>query len=203
MGHRRPPQRRAARAPRPAGCKVIQIEEPAIHSAAAHGALHPSTGTSSSTSLNHTVEGLDEVELWVHTCWGNPGLRSIASTRRSSYEPSVDIYLNRLKADVWTIESKESGHSLLPAFAPWTRADLPKKVAARHDQPPGPPGRDARGRGRRHPYGAPVHRRRQARPLVALRLREDRCVRGLIALYKSKHVRTKNKKKEHGHAQVL
>ena len=25
-----------------------------------------------------------------------------------SYEPSVDIYLNRLKGDVWTIESKEN-----------------------------------------------------------------------------------------------
>ena len=23
--------------------------------------------------FNHTVEGLDDCELWIHTCWGNPG----------------------------------------------------------------------------------------------------------------------------------
>ena len=36
--------------------------------------------------------------------------------------------MNRLKGDVWTIESKENGHSLLPAFKPY-KGNLPKKVA--------------------------------------------------------------------------
>ena len=109
-----------------AGCKVIQIEEPAIHSSAAYGA--PAEVLDFLVELfNHTVEGLDDVELWIHTCWGNPGAQHCFDPA-ISYEPSVDIYLNRLKGDVWTIESKENGHSLLPAFAPY-KGNLPKKVA--------------------------------------------------------------------------
>jgi 5-methyltetrahydropteroyltriglutamate--homocysteine methyltransferase len=109
-----------------AGCKVIQIEEPAIHSAAAYGA--PAEQLDFLVDLfNHTVEGLDDCELWIHTCWGNPGAQHCFDPQ-ISYEPSVDIYLNRLKGDVWTIESKESDHSLLPAFAPY-KGNLPKKVA--------------------------------------------------------------------------
>jgi 5-methyltetrahydropteroyltriglutamate--homocysteine methyltransferase len=109
-----------------AGATVIQIEEPAIHSAAAYGAA-PEYLDFLVDLFNHTVEGLDECELWVHTCWGNPGAQHCFDPQ-ISYEPSVDIYLNRLKADVWTIESKENGHSLLPAFAPY-KGNLPKKVA--------------------------------------------------------------------------
>jgi 5-methyltetrahydropteroyltriglutamate--homocysteine methyltransferase len=109
-----------------AGAKVIQIEEPAIHSSAAYGA--PAEVLDFLVELfNHTVEGLDDVELWIHTCWGNPGAQHCFDPN-ISYEPSVDIYLNRLKGDVWTIESKENGHSLLPAFKPY-KGNLPKKVA--------------------------------------------------------------------------
>jgi 5-methyltetrahydropteroyltriglutamate--homocysteine methyltransferase len=86
-----------------AGCKVIQIEEPAIHSSAAYGA--PAEVLDFLVDLfNHTVEGLDDCELWIHTCWGNPGAQHCFDPQ-ISYEPSVDIYLNRLKGDVWTIES--------------------------------------------------------------------------------------------------
>ena len=109
-----------------AGCQVIQIEEPAIHSAAAYGAA-PEYLDFLVELFNHTVEGLDDCELWIHTCWGNPGAQHCFDPQ-ISYEPSVDIYLNRLKGDVWTIESKENGHSLLPAFAPY-KGNLPKKVA--------------------------------------------------------------------------
>ncbi len=117
---------RELRALAAAGCKVIQIEEPAIHSAAAYGA--PAEQLDFLVDLfNYTVEGLEDVEVWVHTCWGNPGAQHCFDPQ-ISYEPSVDIYLNRLKADVWTIESKESNHSLLPAFAPY-KGKLPKKVA--------------------------------------------------------------------------
>ena len=109
-----------------AGAKVIQIEEPAIHSAAAYGA--PAEALDFFVDLfNHTVEGLDDVEVWVHTCWGNPGAQHCFDPN-ISYEPSIDIYLNRIKADVWTIESKNSNHSLLPAFKPY-KGNLPKKVA--------------------------------------------------------------------------
>jgi 5-methyltetrahydropteroyltriglutamate--homocysteine methyltransferase len=109
-----------------AGATVIQIEEPAIHSAAAYGAA-PEYLDFLVDLFNHTVDGLDDCELWIHTCWGNPGAQHCFDPA-ISYEPSVDIYLNRLKGDVWTIESKENGHSLLPAFAPY-KGNLPKKVA--------------------------------------------------------------------------
>jgi 5-methyltetrahydropteroyltriglutamate--homocysteine methyltransferase len=109
-----------------AGCKVIQIEEPAIHSQAAFGA--PPVVLDFLVDLfNHTVEGLDDVELWIHTCWGNPGAQNCFDPN-ISYEPSMDIYLNRLKGDVWTIESRENGHRLLPSFASY-KGRLPKKVA--------------------------------------------------------------------------
>jgi 5-methyltetrahydropteroyltriglutamate--homocysteine methyltransferase len=109
-----------------AGCRVIQIEEPAIHSSAAYGA--PAEVLDFLVDLfNHTVEGIDDAEIWIHTCWGNPGAQHCFDPK-ISYEPSVDIYLNRLKGDVWTIESKENDHSLLPAFAPY-KGNLPKKVA--------------------------------------------------------------------------
>ena len=109
-----------------AGCQVIQIEEPAIHSTAAY--------TQDKDVLdflvdlfNHQVEGLDGVEVWVHTCWGNPGAQHCFDPN-ISYENSIDIYLNRLNADVWTIESKDSGHRPLELFRPY-KDSLPKKVA--------------------------------------------------------------------------
>ena len=109
-----------------AGCQVIQIEEPAIHSTAAY---------SDDKELldfyvdlfNHQVDGLDDVELWIHTCWGNP-LGQHCFDPNISYENSIDIYLNRLKGDVWTIESKDSGHAPLPLFEPY-KGKLNKKIA--------------------------------------------------------------------------
>jgi 5-methyltetrahydropteroyltriglutamate--homocysteine methyltransferase len=109
-----------------AGCQVIQIEEPAIHSTAAF--------TDDKDTLdfyvdlfNHQVDGLDDVELWIHTCWGNPGAQHCFDPN-ISYEPSIDMYLNRCKGDVWTIESKDNGHRSLPLFEPY-KGKLTKKVA--------------------------------------------------------------------------
>ncbi len=109
-----------------AGCQVIQIEEPAIHSTAAF--------TDDKDTLdfyvdlfNHQVDGLDDVELWIHTCWGNPGGQHCFDPK-ISYEPSIDMYLNRCKGDVWTIESKDNGHASLPLFKPY-KGKLKKKVA--------------------------------------------------------------------------
>ncbi|MGH7922389.1 MAG: cobalamin-independent methionine synthase II family protein [Candidatus Dormibacteraceae bacterium] len=109
-----------------AGCRVIQIEEPSIHSQAAFGAS-AETLNFLADLFNRTVEGLEGTEVWIHTCWGNPGAQNCFPPD-ISYEASLDIYLNRLKGDVWTIESKENGHRLLPAFAPYKNR-LPKKVA--------------------------------------------------------------------------
>src|SRR5207248_3366329 len=111
-----------------AGCKVIQIEEPAIHSQAAYGA-DSDTLDFLVDLFNRHVEGLDEagVEIWVHTCWGNPGAQHCFDPE-ISYANSIEIYLNRLNADVWTIESKDSGHKPLALFEPY-KGKLTKKVA--------------------------------------------------------------------------
>ena len=109
-----------------AGCKVVQIEEPAIHSAAAWGA-DAETLDFYVDLFNFTVEGLDEAEVWVHTCWGNPGAQHCFDPN-ISYDPSLEIYMERLKADVWTIESKDNGHRLLPSFGRY-KGKLNKKIA--------------------------------------------------------------------------
>ena len=109
-----------------AGCKVIQIEEPAIHSTAAF-TQDEDVLNFYVDLFNHQVDGLDDVELWIHTCWGNPGAQHCFDPN-ISYEHSVDMYLNRCKGDVWTIESKDSGHRSLPLFEPY-KGKLTKKVA--------------------------------------------------------------------------
>ena len=57
-------------------------------------------------AFNHEVEGLDDVELWIHTCWGNPNMQKVYTGE--SYANSVEIYLERLKGDVWTVEATEN-----------------------------------------------------------------------------------------------
>jgi 5-methyltetrahydropteroyltriglutamate--homocysteine methyltransferase len=47
---------------------------------------------------------------------------------RPSYAASIETYLERLNADVWTIELKDGSADQLPLFAPY-RERLPKKVA--------------------------------------------------------------------------
>ena len=59
-----------------AGCKVIQIEEPAIHSAAAYGA-DGTRSTSSSTSSTTRSRGSTTSRSGLHTCWGNPGAAAL------------------------------------------------------------------------------------------------------------------------------
>lgn len=109
-----------------AGCKVIQVEEPAIHSTAVY-TQDKDTLNFYVDLFNHQVEGLDDVELWIHTCWGNPGAQHCFDPS-FSYEHSIDLYLNACKGDVWTIESKDNGHAALPLFKPY-KGKLKKKVA--------------------------------------------------------------------------
>jgi 5-methyltetrahydropteroyltriglutamate--homocysteine methyltransferase len=40
----------------------------------------------------------------------------------------MEIYLERVNADVWTIESKHNGHALLPSLEPY-KGKLDKKIA--------------------------------------------------------------------------
>ena len=77
-------------------------------------------------AFNHEVEGLDDVELWIHTCWGNPNMQKVYSGE--SYENSIDIYLNRLKGDVWTVEATENELAQIDLFKPYAN-NLAKKIA--------------------------------------------------------------------------
>jgi 5-methyltetrahydropteroyltriglutamate--homocysteine methyltransferase len=108
-----------------AGCNLVQIEEPAIHSAAAWGA-DEATLDFYVDLFNYTVEGL-EAEIWCHTCWGNPGAQHCFQPS-ITYEASMEIFLERINADVWTIESKHNQHSLLERFGPY-KGKLNKKIA--------------------------------------------------------------------------
>jgi 5-methyltetrahydropteroyltriglutamate--homocysteine methyltransferase len=109
-----------------AGCKVIQIEEPLLHFLAATRPEDTEFIDFLVDAFNHEVEGLDGVEVWVHTCWGNPNMQRAAEN--PSYANSVEIYLERLNADVWTIEMKDGDQRELALFAPY-KDRLQKKVA--------------------------------------------------------------------------
>jgi 5-methyltetrahydropteroyltriglutamate--homocysteine methyltransferase len=108
-----------------AGCRVIQIEEPIIHMAVLNGS-DDGLVDFLVDAWNAGLEGLDESEIWIHTCWGNPNMQRIIQD--PSYEKSIEIYLERMRGDVWTIEMKDSNFSELALFAPW-KGRLPKKVA--------------------------------------------------------------------------
>jgi 5-methyltetrahydropteroyltriglutamate--homocysteine methyltransferase len=100
-----------------AGCRVIQIEEPLIHFVACYQPKRADFIDFLVEAFNREVEGLDEVEVWVHTCWGNPNMQR--AHENPSYENAVEIYLERLNADVWTVEATERGREQLKLFAPY------------------------------------------------------------------------------------
>jgi 5-methyltetrahydropteroyltriglutamate--homocysteine methyltransferase len=106
-----------------AGCRVIQLEDPMFHVLQEDD---PELVDFLVELFNHQVSGLEEAEIWVHTCFGNPGAQGIARSARS-YAASVETYLTRLNIDVWQIESKDNGHDSLDVLRPY-RGRLPRKV---------------------------------------------------------------------------
>ena len=150
------------------GCKVIQIEEPTLHFIACYYPEMTKLLDFLVDCFNREIEGLDDVEIWIHTCWGNPNMQKVFSDE--SYANSIEIYLDRLKGDVWTIEATENDLKELPLFAPY-KDSLKKKIAVgvishRTLQADFPEVRR-----RPDPPRARVHPGRQARPLDRLRLR--------------------------------
>ena len=109
-----------------AGCKVIQIEEPTLHFMACYYPNETKLLDFLVDCFNREIEGLDDAEVWIHTCWGNPNMQKVFSDE--SYANSVEIYLDRLKGDVWTIEASENDLKELPLFGPH-RDSLKKKIA--------------------------------------------------------------------------
>jgi 5-methyltetrahydropteroyltriglutamate--homocysteine methyltransferase len=116
---------RELRALADAGCKVIQIEEPLMHFVASSG------GDARYLDFliecfNHEISGLDDVEVWVHTCWGNANMQRVHA--RTSYAEAIEIFLERVGGDVWTVEMKDRQYADLELLRPY-RDRLRKKIA--------------------------------------------------------------------------
>jgi 5-methyltetrahydropteroyltriglutamate--homocysteine methyltransferase len=108
-----------------AGCKVIQIEEPMLHLAATGGDRGEVEFLIE--AFNHEISGLEDVEVWIHTCWGNPNMQKV--TEDTSYEHAVELYMERAHGDVWTLEFKDNDpHATARLFDRYD-GKLPKKVA--------------------------------------------------------------------------
>ncbi len=108
-----------------AGCRVIQVEEPAIH-----GMIGVDDSEVTSDFLvdafNREVRGLRaRTEVWVHTCWGNPAAQR-TETKRRFYTPALP-YFDRLEVDVVTFEAADNGGDEIEDFAAAISSD--KKIA--------------------------------------------------------------------------
>src|SRR4029078_5140988 len=108
------------------GCKVIQIEEPTLHFMARYYPEMTDLIDFLVDCGNREVEGLDDVEIWIHTCWGNPNMQKVFS--RESYVNSIEISLDRVKGAVWTIEGTENALKELPLFKSHGES-MQKKIA--------------------------------------------------------------------------
>jgi len=111
---------------RDAGCRCIQIEEPTFHFMDNTFGKNHDEVKFMIEAFNREVEGLDDVELWIHTCWGNPNMQRVMED--TSYANSIEIYRERVRGDVWTIEMKDSEQKDLELFLPF-KNDLQKKIA--------------------------------------------------------------------------
>lgn len=108
-----------------AGCRVIQVEEPAIH-----GMIGVDDSEVTSDFLvdafNREVRGLRaRTEVWVHTCWGNPAAQR-TETKRRFYTPALP-YFDRLEVDVVTFEAADNEGDEIEDFAAAISSD--KKIA--------------------------------------------------------------------------
>ncbi|HEX6464512.1 MAG TPA: hypothetical protein VFZ98_08670, partial [Vicinamibacterales bacterium] len=113
------------RALRDAGCRCIQIEEPTLHFMANTYGKDDEQVKFMIDAFNREVDGLEDVEIWIHTCWGNPNMQRVMED--TSYANSIELYLERCKGDVWTLEMKDRGRKDLELFAPF-KDDLQKKI---------------------------------------------------------------------------
>ena len=108
-----------------AGCEVVQIEEPNFHFLD-----YPYSSDDLDfmiEAFNREIEGLENIEVWIHTCFGNPNMQRVFDTTHYRDE-AVEIYLERLKGDVLTVEMKERDGRDLEAFGKY-RGNMKKKLA--------------------------------------------------------------------------
>ncbi len=110
---------------RDAGCRCIQIEEPTLHFwANTYGKDHEDVKFMLE-AFNREVQGLDDVELWIHTCWGNPNMQRVIED--DSYAESLELYLNECRGDVWTVEMADRNMREIELFGT-LKGNLPKKI---------------------------------------------------------------------------
>lgn len=104
---------------RDAGCRCIQIEEPCLHFMANSFGRDHADVRFFLDCYNREVEGLDDVEIWIHTCWGNPNMQRVIED--DSYAASLDMYMSEARGDVWTIETKDRNMREIELLAPFMR----------------------------------------------------------------------------------
>jgi 5-methyltetrahydropteroyltriglutamate--homocysteine methyltransferase len=110
---------------RDAGCKCIQIEEPTLHFWANTYGRKDEKVQFMLKAFNREVQGLDDVEIWIHTCWGNPNMQRVIDN--DSYRESFELYMEECRGDVWTIETKDRNMREIELFAPF-KGKLKKKI---------------------------------------------------------------------------
>ena len=110
---------------RDAGCKCIQIEEPTLHFMANTFGAKSDQVKFMIECYNREVQGLDDVEIWIHTCWGNPNMQRVIEN--DSYREAFELYLDSCRGDVWTIETKDRSFREIELFAP-LKGKLKKKI---------------------------------------------------------------------------
>jgi 5-methyltetrahydropteroyltriglutamate--homocysteine methyltransferase len=110
---------------RDAGCKCIQIEEPCLHFMANTFGKDHSDVRFYLDCYNREVQGLDDVEIWIHTCWGNPNMQRVIDN--DSYAASLDMYMSEARGDIWTIETKDRDMREIELLAPFMK-NAGKKV---------------------------------------------------------------------------
>lgn len=88
-----------------AGCPLVQVEEPCIHGIAGTQPGAMLDADFYVEAFNREIRGLlDRMEIWCHTCWGNPAAQRTRD-KAFSYEAAVP-YLDRLEVDVLTFEGR-------------------------------------------------------------------------------------------------
>jgi 5-methyltetrahydropteroyltriglutamate--homocysteine methyltransferase len=110
---------------RDAGCRCIQIEEPTLHFMANTFGARDDKVKFMVECYNREVRGLDDVEIWIHTCWGNPNMQRVMED--TSYRASFELYLHEMKGDVWTLETRDRNFKDIELFGEY-KGRLPKKI---------------------------------------------------------------------------
>jgi 5-methyltetrahydropteroyltriglutamate--homocysteine methyltransferase len=103
-----------------AGCRCIQIEEPCFHFMANTYGPENEEVRFYLECYNREVQGLEDVEVWIHTCWGNPNMQRVIEN--DSYAASMEMYMTEARGDVWTLETKDRDMREVELLGPYMRS---------------------------------------------------------------------------------